>query len=475
MRGRLAVLGGALALGLAIGIEAFVRQEAPPGPAPVSSVLPSGPSAEAPRAAPRAACVRDVLPASKARLAWPTAEYRVEGRVEDDVAVEGRLADAEHARAVPRVAVDALPEGTYRLVVGAETLPFVIDRTAPRVVRTDPPPGSCPGERLVVTVAEPSACAPVTCRLRRGGRIAAEAPARAGPEGWACELPMPDAREGEGGDAWQLVVRDAAGNAARLPLAWPTPTLTVEAPAAVAPGEAVGARLIGRPAGGAFEARLLASDDLGERVRTTRRADAEVATLRFTAPDGAQVIGIDAAYRLAPGCPAARPAPAEVAVVEPERAPAPRGGLTLLGGAGDRPPSCGNGITDPGEACDAGGAAASCDADCTRPRCGDGVLNPLAGEQCEPGGLTPGCSDRCTLSCGNGQLDQGEACDGGGETAACDLDCTPAACGDGITNFAAGEQCDDGNAFDGDGCDARCRVPAGFEEEDPALGARRAL
>ena len=467
MTGRFVLLGGALALGLLAGTWAFVGDEAPPVPGGAAPTVPAA-------RPPPTACVRDVLPASKAVIGWATPDYRIEGAGP----LEGRLADAEFARAVPRVAVGALPEGAYRLVVGEEALPFVIDRTAPRVLRTDPPPGTCPGARLVATVAEAGACGPVTCRLRRGGVTSAEATARDGEGGLTCTLATPDTAEGDGGagrDAWQLAVRDAAGNVARVPLAWPTPSLSVEAPAEVGPGETVGARLIGRPAGGFFEARLLASEGLGERVRTERRADAEVATLSFTAPGGAQVVGIDAAYRLAPGCPAARPTPAEVAVIESEPASVPRGRLTVLGGAGDRPPSCGNGVTDPGEACDAGGIAASCDADCTRPRCGDGVLNPLAGEQCEPGGLTPGCSDRCTLSCGNGQLDQGEACDEGGETARCDLDCTPALCGDGITNFAAGEQCDDGNTADGDGCDARCRVPDGFEEEDPGLGARRLL
>ena len=471
MNGRFALLGGALALGLALGTWGYVGTASPSGAAADPSPMP-GEASAAPAASARLACVRDVLFVSKAAVVWQTPDYRIEG------GMAGRLAADEFARAVPRVPVAALPEGRHALLVGDERVPFVVDRTAPQIVATDPPPGTCPGARLAVTLTDEPGCAPPTCRLRRGGVTAAEAKAVRAGEGYACTLETPDASDGgtgEGVDAWQLSVRDAAGNTARLPLRWPTPTLTVEAPEEAAPGQTVSARLIGRPAGGRFGARLLASEPLGEAVRTEARADAAVATLTFTAPEDAQVVGIDAGYRLAPSCPAVRPVPAEVAVIEPARAAPPRGALTMLGGAGARPPSCGNGVTDPGEACDEGGVSAACDADCTRPRCGDGVLNPLAGEQCEPGGLTPGCSDRCTLSCGNGQIDQGEACDEGGETAACDLDCTAAICGDGITNFAAGEQCDDGNTADGDGCDARCRVPGDFREEDPSVGARRVL
>jgi cysteine-rich repeat protein len=51
----------------------------------------------------------------------------------------------------------------------------------------------------------------------------------------------------------------------------------------------------------------------------------------------------------------------------------------------------------------------------------------------------------------------GEACDQAGETAACDADCTPAECGDMVTNVAADEECDDGNGMPGDGCE-QCLV-----------------
>ncbi len=57
--------------------------------------------------------------------------------------------------------------------------------------------------------------------------------------------------------------------------------------------------------------------------------------------------------------------------------------------------------------------------------------------------------------CGNGMLDPGEACDDAGESAKCNADCTPA-CGDGTVDAAAGEECDDGNSRDGDCCAATC-------------------
>jgi cysteine-rich repeat protein len=98
--------------------------------------------------------------------------------------------------------------------------------------------------------------------------------------------------------------------------------------------------------------------------------------------------------------------------------------------------SCGNGAVDaPFEQCDSGGIATeSCNADCTRPLCGDGIANPLAHE----------------------------ACDDAGDSAFCNANCTLAACGDGQIHFASGEQCDDGNTQIGDGCSPDCFVEPGF-------------
>ncbi|MBI4703267.1 MAG: hypothetical protein HY744_19290 [Deltaproteobacteria bacterium] len=63
-----------------------------------------------------------------------------------------------------------------------------------------------------------------------------------------------------------------------------------------------------------------------------------------------------------------------------------------------------------------------------------------------------------TGTCGNGTVEPGEECDTAGPTAKCDGDCTKAACGDGTLNPAAGEECDDGDTKDGDACSASCKV-----------------
>lgn len=126
---------------------------------------------------------------------------------------------------------------------------------------------------------------------------------------------------------------------------------------------------------------------------------------------------------------------------------------------------CGNGLLDPGEACDDAGESTSCDVDCTAAECGDGLLNPTADEVCDDAGNSATCDVDCTAAaCGDGLFNPaaGETCDDAGNSASCDNDCTAAECGDGLLNPAAGEVCDDGNALDGDGCSARCAY-----EDDP--------
>ena len=91
--------------------------------------------------------------------------------------------------------------------------------------------------------------------------------------------------------------------------------------------------------------------------------------------------------------------------------------------------TCGNGAPDLGEDCDASGASATCDADCTAVMCGDGTRNAAAGELCDSIVDTLGCDD----------------------------DCTANTCGDGHRNEAT-EQCDDGGIAPGDGCSATCRT-----------------
>ena len=77
---------------------------------------------------------------------------------------------------------------------------------------------------------------------------------------------------------------------------------------------------------------------------------------------------------------------------------------------------CGNGIVDPGEACDPGRETATCDWDCTLVACGDGTVNPVAGEQCDEGddnsnSRADACRSNCELpSCADGVLDSGERC-----------------------------------------------------------------
>jgi cysteine-rich repeat protein len=111
-----------------------------------------------------------------------------------------------------------------------------------------------------------------------------------------------------------------------------------------------------------------------------------------------------------------------------------------------------------GEQCDPADpdpAAPPCNPDCTLSVCGDGIVNPAAGEQCDDGGETATCDADCTIAyCGDGTANTaaGEACDDGGESATCNADCTSSRCGDGVVNRAAGEECDDGNDVTTDGC-----------------------
>jgi cysteine-rich repeat protein len=104
--------------------------------------------------------------------------------------------------------------------------------------------------------------------------------------------------------------------------------------------------------------------------------------------------------------------------------------------------------------------AAACDANCTLPACGDGTVNPafsvdllessgtLPGEQCDPNTGTTSNSKRATA-----------------DTATCNRDCSAPRCGDGYTNTSAGETCDDAFLASGpkpnsEGCDSDCTAPA---------------
>jgi cysteine-rich repeat protein len=124
------------------------------------------------------------------------------------------------------------------------------------------------------------------------------------------------------------------------------------------------------------------------------------------------------------------------------------------------PGACGDGVVDPGEACDLGSGnddGGRCTAACDEARCGDGLR--AAWEGCDDGNAVDGddCSNGCALpTCGDGILQVGEGCDDGNavDDDACTNVCAQPVCGDGI--LQAGEMCDDANADDSDDCPGSC-------------------
>lgn len=103
------------------------------------------------------------------------------------------------------------------------------------------------------------------------------------------------------------------------------------------------------------------------------------------------------------------------------------------------------------------------------PSCGDGVLDP--GEECDDGDGVDGdeCTNKCTLAeCGDGIVHDGqEECDAGGVDAdpLCNPACQLAECGDGF--IQPPEQCDDTNADEFDGCTGDCQLSCGDGVFDP--------
>ncbi len=128
-------------------------------------------------------------------------------------------------------------------------------------------------------------------------------------------------------------------------------------------------------------------------------------------------------------------------------------------------PVCGNGLVEPGEACDAmSSTCASCQANV----CGDGFVN-FPSETCEPS-LAPSCLADCTSAqCGDGFVEGGEQCDSINFADVSPVSgcpgCQLARCGDGAL-FLNGEFCDDA-AF---GCD-QCALVANTLNRTATLGA----
>ena len=129
---------------------------------------------------------------------------------------------------------------------------------------------------------------------------------------------------------------------------------------------------------------------------------------------------------------------------------------------GPRADECQGGrlVCEPGWRCTRQGDA------CRQDGCGDGIVDPAAGEVCDDGNHIPGdgCSADCASKeeCGNGITDPGEACDDGNRSNndSC-LDgvgeqCKDATCGDGFVNVGF-EECDDGNDDDTDACLNDCQ------------------
>jgi cysteine-rich repeat protein len=124
------------------------------------------------------------------------------------------------------------------------------------------------------------------------------------------------------------------------------------------------------------------------------------------------------------------------------------------------PVTCGDGMMDPGEACDDGNDdnTDTCLNNCELASCGDGYVEEGV-EECDDGNEinTDTCLHSCVpASCGDGYVGPGESCDDGNLTNddVCTNACAPPSCGDGLVQM--GEECDDGNGDNGDACLSSC-------------------
>jgi hypothetical protein len=117
-----------------------------------------------------------------------------------------------------------------------------------------------------------------------------------------------------------------------------------------------------------------------------------------------------------------------------------------------RVPVCGDSHVDAPESCDPPNGT-TCDVDCTPIACGNAQLEP--GEECEPP-ATATCDPACQRIplCGDGFVDGSESCDPPNGTT-CTASCTTVVCGDGV--IQGNEECDPPLALT---CDPTCqRVP----------------
>jgi len=130
----------------------------------------------------------------------------------------------------------------------------------------------------------------------------------------------------------------------------------------------------------------------------------------------------------------------------------------------ETPASCGDGVLDPGEACDDGagnGEAAACTPSCQVQTCGDGYVGEH--EPCDDGNQddSDDCTNACGPStCGDGVVQEGpEECDDGdGDNGdSCLNNCKLPVCGDGYVRTGM-EACDDGNKVNSDACLEGCKI-----------------
>ncbi|WP_164018788.1 DUF4215 domain-containing protein [Pyxidicoccus trucidator] len=126
---------------------------------------------------------------------------------------------------------------------------------------------------------------------------------------------------------------------------------------------------------------------------------------------------------------------------------------------------CGDGVIQPGEACDDGNitGADGCSPDCkSLELCGNDIVDTAVHENCDDGNAigSDGCSADCKSNeeCGNDFVDADETCDDGNhdDGDGCSADCqSDETCGNDLIDID--ESCDDGNQVNGDGCSADCQ------------------